>query len=147
MKRLRSASRATPCCFEGEVVRRSGRFAVVSDLQRTSRAEIWRESNRDERQQVLEEIARERPDFLAVLGDLVFRGSSSAEWEELDRVCAPLREACLPVLPVLGNHEYWISRRGALDRFFARFPHLGKRHWYSIPYGPIGLVSLDSNLR
>lgn len=147
MKKLRGRQPGPVCCFEGEVRQRSGRFAVVSDLQRTSRAEVWRESNRDERERVLREIARERPDFVTVLGDLVFRGSAAAEWEELDRVCAPLREARLPVLPVLGNHEYWVSRRGALPRFFARFPHLEKRHWYSVPYGPLGLVFLDSNLR
>ncbi len=147
MKKLERGRPEAVCCFEGGVLRRSGRFAVVSDLQRTSRAEVWRESNRDERDRVLQEIARERPDFVAVLGDLVFRGSAAAEWEELDRVCAPLREARLPVLPVLGNHEYWISRRGALRRFFARFPHLEKRHWYSVPYGSLGLVFLDSNLR
>lgn len=147
MKGWRRGRPTEICSYEGEIVRRSGRFAVVSDLQRTSHAEVWRESNRDERERVLEEIAREGPDFVAVLGDLVFRGSSAAEWRDLDRVCAPLREARVPVLPVLGNHEYWVSRRGVLPQFFARFPHLEKQHWYSVPYGPLGLVFLDSNLR
>jgi hypothetical protein len=124
---------------------RSGRFAVVGDLQPTSSLEIWRESNHAERREIVRAIAREKPDFLAMMGDLVFCGSSAGAWADFDRLCAPLSSAAVPLFPVLGNHEHWVRQRAALPNFFARFPHLRGRHWYAASYGPVGLVFLDSN--
>src|SRR4051812_35891019 len=123
-----------------------GMFAVVGDLQPTSGLEVWRESNHAERKLIIREIARDSPDFVALLGDLVFCGSSGAAWSEFDRLCAPLRSEKVLTMPVLGNHEYWLSRRPALANFFSRFPHLEGRHWYAARYGPLGLVFLDSNV-
>jgi len=122
-----------------------GEFAVVGDLQPTSGLEVWRESNQAERRLIVREIARDAPDFVALLGDLVFCGSSDSAWSEFDRLCAPLRAEKILAMPVLGNHEYWLSKRPALANFFARFPHLENRHWYAARYGPLGLVFLDSN--
>jgi len=123
-----------------------GVFAVVGDLQPTSGLEVWRESNQAERKLIIREIARDAPDFVALLGDLVFCGSSGAAWSDFDRLCAPLRSEKVLSMPVLGNHEYWLTRRPALANFFARFPHLEGRHWYAARYGPLGLVFLDSNV-
>jgi 3',5'-cyclic AMP phosphodiesterase CpdA len=131
----------------GEIALRTGRFAAVGDLQRTSLAEVWRESNDQERDNVIRAIAGDRPDFVALLGDLVFRGSSAAEWARFDALAAPLRDARIPVVPILGNHEYWVSRRPALENFFARFPALSGRHWHAARYGALALVALDSNQR
>lgn len=122
-----------------------GEFAVVGDLQPTSGLEVWRESNQAERRLIVREVARDGPDFVALLGDLVFCGSSDSAWSEFDRLCAPLRSEKVLAMPVLGNHEYWLSKRPALANFFARFPHLQNRHWYAARYGPLGLVFLDSN--
>jgi 3',5'-cyclic AMP phosphodiesterase CpdA len=124
-----------------------GHFAVVGDLQPTSHFEVWRESNVRERERLVEEIAASEPDFVVLLGDLVFCGSSSAQWRSFEQLCRPLVEARLPLLPVLGNHEYWWTRSRALDRFFSRFPHLQGANWYARRYGPLGLVFLDSNVR
>ena len=123
-----------------------GIFAVVGDLQPTSGLEVWRESNQAERKLIIREIARDGPDFVALLGDLVFCGSSGAAWSDFDRLCAPLRSEKVLSMPVLGNHEYWLSKRPALANFFQRFPHLEGRHWYAARYGPLGLVFLDSNV-
>lgn len=131
----------------GEIALRTGRFAAVGDLQKTSLAEVWRESNDREREGVIRSIAGDGPDFVALLGDLVFRGSSAAEWARFDALAAPLREARIPVVPILGNHEYWVGRRPALANFFARFPNLAGRHWHAARYGPVALVALDSNIR
>ncbi|HKC25512.1 MAG TPA: metallophosphoesterase [Thermoanaerobaculia bacterium] len=146
-RQLRRLRDAEAVAFLGEVVRRSGTFAVVSDMQRTSGVEIWRESNAGERKLIVARIAEERPDFVAILGDLVFHGSSPVDWAEFDELTEPLRAAGLPVLPVLGNHDYWLVRRGALDNFFSRFPHLDRRHFYEVRYGPLTLLFLDSNER
>jgi Icc-related predicted phosphoesterase len=144
LKRVRSRGAAA---FLGEVVMRSGTFAVVSDLQRTSGVEIWRESNLGERSLIVSRIADEKPDFLAILGDLVFHGSSPVDWSEFDDLTEPLRRAGIPVLPVLGNHDYWLLRSGALGNYFARFPHLSGRHWYEARYGALTILFLDSNQR
>ncbi|HZF48363.1 MAG TPA: metallophosphoesterase [Polyangiaceae bacterium] len=120
-------------------------FAVVSDLQRTALIEFWRESNARERELVVQAIAAARPAFLAITGDLVFSGGSPEQWAELDALCAPLREASIPVVAAFGNHEYWGGSEGE-DHFFARFPHLERQHWYSLAYGPVRLIILDSNV-
>ncbi|MGE5717950.1 MAG: metallophosphoesterase family protein [Acidobacteriota bacterium] len=126
---------------------RAGRFAVVGDLQRTSRAEFWRESNPEERRRLVAEIAARGPDFVVALGDLVFHGSSRRDWEAFDALTAPLRAAGVPILPILGNHEYWTRRGPALRNAVARFPRLAASRWYDDTYGPLRLVFLDSNER
>ena len=124
-----------------------GRFAVLGDLQRTSRLEFWRESNPDESRRLVAEIAARAPDFVVTLGDLVFHGSSGRDWARVDALLAPLRDAGIPILPILGNHEYWLRRGPALRNFFERFPALEGRHWRSDAYGALGLAFLDSNER
>lgn len=146
-RQLRRVRPPAAAPFLGDVAPRAGWFAVVSDLQRTSGLEVWRESNRGERERIVARLAADRPDFLAVLGDLVFHGSSPVDWAEFDQLMRPLRAAEVPVLPVLGNHDYWARRRGALANFFARFPHLAGRRWYEARYGPLALLFLDSNER
>jgi Icc-related predicted phosphoesterase len=137
-----------PQCFESAAIHyRSGRFAIVGDLQSTSRIEFWRKPNTTEQAQLIQQIAMEAPDFLAIVGDLVFCGSSAAHWAAFDRLARPLCHARVPVLPLLGNHDYWFAPRTALAHFFARFPHLDGRHWFSTTYGPLGLIFLDSNVR
>lgn len=118
---------------------------MVGDLQRTSFAEVWRESNSEERVRLVAEIAALEPDFLVAVGDLVFCGSSRVDWGEFDVLAAPLRNARVPLLPILGNHEYWMRKAPALRNYFARFPYLEGRRWYARTYGPLGLVFLDSN--
>jgi hypothetical protein len=125
----------------------SGRFAVLGDVQRTSRLEFWRERNPDESRRLVTEIASRRPDFVVALGDLVFHGSSARDWARVDALLAPLRDRGIPLLPILGNHEYWSRQGPALRNFFERFPALAGRRWRSDAYGPLGLVFLDSNER
>lgn len=144
-RRIRRSSGAA-ARFSGDVSRRrTGRFAVVGDLQRTSLAEIFRESNERERARLVREIAAYGPDFLVCAGDLVFSGSSRLDWEEFDALTRPLRDAGVPMLPILGNHDYWPRKTAALENYFARFPHVSGQRWYSVTYGPLGLVFLDSN--
>lgn len=122
-----------------------GRFAVVGDLQRTSLLEFWRESNDAERPLIVGALAAERPAFLAITGDLVFDGSSDGKWADFDALMAPVRDAGIPVVGALGNHEYWGGRAGEA-KFFARLPLLEGRRWYTLAWGPLRLVVLDSNL-
>jgi Calcineurin-like phosphoesterase len=145
-RRLLGAHTASPRQYEGEMMHyQRGRFAIIGDLQSTSRIEFWRKPNTRERVQLIRQIATETPDFLAIVGDLVFRGSSATHWAGFDQLTTPLCHARVPILPLLGNHDYGIRRRPALAHFFRRFPHLGGRHWFSRIYGPLGMIFLDSN--
>jgi 3',5'-cyclic AMP phosphodiesterase CpdA len=119
----------------------------VGDLQPTSRLEFWRPSNAHARGQLIHQIVAARPDFLAMVGDLVLWGSSAAAWAAFDQLALPLWHARVPILPLLGNHDYGLARHAALTHFFTRFPHLGRRHWFTTTYGPLGLIFLDSNVR
>lgn len=103
--------------------------------------EVWRESNLAERRLLIAALARERADFLVLLGDMVFRGDSSSDWVDFDALTAPLRH--LPMLPVLGNHDYGVRAATALRNVRARFPDL--RSYYQVDYGRLRLLFLDSN--
>ncbi len=121
------------------------RFVIVGDLQRTSWLEFWREQNDRERELLVAAIAAEGPAWLAITGDLVFDGSSGTKWARFDELTTPWRAAGVPVFGALGNHEYWGGRLGELG-FFDRLPIALGRHWYTVAYGPLGVVVLDSNI-
>ena len=112
-----------------------GRFAIIGDVQPTSRVEFWRKSNARERAQLIQQITIEVPDFLAIVGDLVFCSSSAANWTTFDTLATPLYDARVPVFPLLGNHDYGIVRHAALRHFFTRFPHLEKSIGFREPMG------------
>jgi len=120
------------------------RFVVVGDLQRTSKLELLRESNDPERRALMAAIAREDVDFVAQLGDMVFLGDSTADWRHFDDLVSVLR---VPLLPILGNHDYGLLAHRARRNIAARFPHLRERTFYSHDYGPLRLLFLDSNRR
>ena len=123
-------------------------FAVTSDLQRDT---AWEQGSRPTedndvaRRLIIEEIVKLGPGFVAITGDLVGDGSSARHWADFDDLVRPLKEAKVPVIAAIGNHEYWQAGSKNLDQFFARFPTLAGRHWYSIAYGPVSVVVLDSN--
>src|SRR5215475_43905 len=70
-----------------------GHFAIIGDVQPTSKVEFWRKSNAQERVQLIQQITMESPDFLAIVGDLVFCGSSAANWTAFDTLATPLYDA------------------------------------------------------
>lgn len=131
--------------LDAPLPQKSGRIAVVADLQRTSTLEFWRESNDPERAALVQALAAARPDAVFVVGDLVFDGGSARHWADLDALMAPVRDAGIPAFAAFGNHEYWGGRAGE-RHLFARFPHLAGRHWYEVAYGPIRILIVDSNI-
>jgi predicted phosphohydrolase len=126
-----------PPCHEGS------HLVVVGDTQRTSLLEAWREKNDAERASILREIGAERPDLVAFTGDLVFDGAADGHWREFDELARPIHD--LPVVVAFGNHEYWEGRQPAERQVFARFPLAMGRHWYTVAFGPVRLVVVDSN--
>jgi hypothetical protein len=120
-------------------------FCIVSDTQKTSRWEFWRERNERERKLILDGILKSDPAFVINLGDLTTRGSSDKHWQEFDESHKALRERQIPYIPVLGNHEFYGDNDAALRNFFERFPHLKNRRWYSFIWKKVGFIFLDSN--
>jgi predicted MPP superfamily phosphohydrolase len=146
---LGAACRRAPAPAPVEIRFAEGRsFAVVSDLQRDT---LWdqgsrpAEDNDAARRLIIERIADFGPGFLAINGDLVGNGSSARHWADLDDLLRPLNEAKIPVIATIGNHEYLQAGSANLGQFFERFARLGGWHWYSVAYGPVSMLVLDSN--
>ena len=123
----------------------SGGFAVIGDLQETSRLEFWRENNAEKRAWLVSRIVERHPALLVLLGDLVFDGSSEAHWRRFDVLVSPLVEARIPIVPILGNHDYWWGGARNLRHFHDRFPELGGNRWHRRRFESLELVFLDSN--
>jgi Icc-related predicted phosphoesterase len=123
-------------------------LAILADLQR---APSWpeppgpSEDNEAERALIVQDVARNRPGLVAIVGDLVGDGSSPQHWSDFDALIKPLKDAKIPLIAAIGNHEYWRDGRENLKFFFARFPNLSGRHWYRVAFGRLALVVLDSN--
>ncbi len=129
----------------GPIAVRTGRFALVGSFRAALGPDAWEATDPRRSRAIVREVSLEQPDFVALLGDLVFCGSSDDAWLEYDRLTSPLKNGGVPIYPALGNHEYWLSSRSALTKYFGRFPRLGGRRWYAARYGTVGLAFLDSN--
>jgi Icc-related predicted phosphoesterase len=121
-------------------------ITIVGDTQRTLAVErvIGREQNDAERSRIVAAIVQEKPDLLVHLGDVVAMGAVADEWRRFDELFAPIRAAEIPVLPVIGNHDYWVIRSVAMTNLRSRFPAAGE-HWYARRYANLMLIWLDSN--
>jgi len=127
----------------------NGPIVLLGDTQRTSWVEtaLGREQNETARRALIDKIAREeRPAFVVHLGDMVVTGSDAESWEYFDRLVSPLTVRKIPILPVLGNHDYWGDDRAALAHARSRFPQLISGGRYAMRHRGLGLVWLDSNL-
>lgn len=124
-------------------------IVVVGDTQRTTWPEslfLNREQNEFARRQLVQKIAKENPRFVVHLGDMVSEGGDLSEWDYFDRLMLPIERRRIPILPTLGNHEYWGNQKIAEKAERSRFEDLEHGTSYSKTYRGIGLVWLDSNL-
>ena len=127
----------------------AGEVIFIGDTQGTGSFEkvfLGREDNHDKTPLLIKEIARYKPACVLNLGDLVFRGTSRRQWEYFDAIHRPLREAGIPCFPIPGNHEYQCRPAKSFENYFARFPQLNGRKWYSFTFQKTGFVMLDGNL-
>ena len=122
-------------------------IALVGDLQRTTIWElmIGREQNDSEREKIIKDIASKNPAALILLGDMVSNGSDLKEWKYFQNLLKPVELENIPIIPVLGNHEYWGDNIIALNNAEQVFPVFQKSHWYCKIYGDVVFVILDSN--
>lgn len=122
------------------------RIVLVGDLQRTGLVETWRESNHVGRTELISQMREERPHAAVLLGDMVFWGSSHEDWEYFDGVTKPLHDMGIPVLPVLGNHEYYGSNSASFSELKSRFSALDTGTWYVNVLDSIAFVMLNTNI-
>jgi Calcineurin-like phosphoesterase len=125
-----------------------GPIVVLGDTQRTFWGErlIGREQNEMARRELIAKIAREeRPAFMVHLGDMVVAGDAD-EWQYFDRLMSPITARQIPILPVLGNHDYWGDDRIALRHALRRFPELAENGRYAGQHRGLGFIWLNSNL-
>jgi hypothetical protein len=97
------------------------------------------------RHALLRRIALEKHDFVVIAGDIVHKGASEYDWQNFDLERKIVNDAGGRIFPALGNHDLEGGpEEVALRNYFARFPELGGRRWYSVRYGPVLLLMLDS---
>ena len=136
----------TPFTAASDIVPLHARVALVGDLQRTSVLEVWRERNDRQRAALIRQIRASRPDALITLGDHVFWGPSTEDWQYFDRVMQPIRELNIPVFPVLGNHEYFGSDAAMMENVKQRFPSFDSTYYYTV-IDSVAYVLLNTNYR
>jgi acid phosphatase type 7 len=120
------------------------KIVAYGDMRFTDTANTS-DTNPRARKYLVDQVARERPDALFVSGDLPFMGGHNADWNVYRQETKPWDDAHLRVYPVVGNHEMIPSGPAAYSNYFAEFPWLGGRLWYSVQIGSVYLIALDSN--
>jgi Icc-related predicted phosphoesterase len=132
---------ATPLLFSAEPKQYPFTLITYGDL-RTTDPGNHSVTDPGRRQALIARIASEKPDLVVVNGDLVYKGGNPDDWREFDKETRPWRDAQIKILPVVGNHD--TSGDIDLRNYFQQFPNLDGRRWYSARYGPLLLLTLDS---
>ena len=122
------------------------KIVAYGDMRFTDPTNTY-DTNPRVRKWLVDRIAQEKPDALFVSGDLPFRGAVAADWQRYREETEPWKAAALRVYPTIGNHELVPEEDFALPNYFAEFPWLGERYWYSVQIGSAYLIALDSNSR
>jgi acid phosphatase type 7 len=104
-------------------------------------------ANPDARRALVAKIAELHPDVLILNGDVPFRGTFAADYDEFKLETKAWRDENLRVYPALGNHEF--GGRGGddpLKNWWSTFPELKNRRWYSAALGSrVYLICLDTD--
>jgi hypothetical protein len=96
---------------------------------------------------LVDRIAQERPDALQLSGDVPYKGTDPGDYANFVTETAPWRAAKLRVYPAMGNHELSGGEAQGVQNWWAAFPELKDRRWYSVALGSrLYLIQLDSTL-
>jgi Icc-related predicted phosphoesterase len=137
-----------PVEYLDEVVYNDRPLAVLGDTQRTSWQECFlrgRRINDREQEALMRSLAAEQAGALVIVGDMVYQASDPQHWTFFDMLMDPIREKNIPVLALMGNHEYYGGNRDARFLVNQHFPRLKSNEYYGEQYGRLGLVFLNSN--
>ncbi len=128
---------------------RPSRLLVVGDLQPTNwfeRTFMGRAQNDSIREEIVDKIASEGPEMLLMLGDYVSAGEREEEWLALDSLMGPVCREKIPVMAVLGNHDYGIVGAQGIAHCNARFPHVTALPSLTMLADSTLLLVVDSNI-
>lgn len=120
-------------------------LVAYGDIRFTDAVEI-RATSPAARRALVAKIASENPAAIFINGDIPWHGVD-ADYAVFRAETQPWRERHLRVYPALGNHEFSACLESAcLERWWAAFPELRGRRWYSVAVGPkvVG-IELDTD--
>ncbi len=92
-----------------------------------------------------QKVAEEKPDLLLLTGDMPFHGSDPADWEVYRQETAAWTQEHLRIYPTIGNHEGLPDPAKGLANYFAAYPQIGRHSYYSVQFGNVYLITLDSS--
>jgi Icc-related predicted phosphoesterase len=98
------------------------------------------------RQAIVRAIAKERPGFISIGGDIVYNGDQVSDWGIWDSETRVWQNENIPVYPAIGNHDLHGNESVALKNYFARFPQLKQHRYYSVRIVNCLMLVLDSAL-
>jgi acid phosphatase type 7 len=110
------------------------RLIAYGDMRFTATTET-RASSPAARRALVAKIAAENPAAIFINGDIPWHGIE-ADYAEFRDETRGWRERHLRVYPALGNHEFSACLADTcLERWWAAFPELRGRRWYSVALG------------
>jgi len=119
---------------------------VVYGDQRFTDPSNMRVTNPVARRQLVAKIATEHPDAILMNGDVPYSGDVVDDYRVFHDETTVWQQANLNVFPALGNHEFHGDPQTALDHWWAAFPKLKNRRWYSAQIGSaLYTIALDSD--
>ena len=98
------------------------------------------------RRALVARIAELHPDAVILSGDLPYDGSNPDDYRVFHRETAAWRNQHLRIYPALGNHELHKKEAREPRNWWAAFPELQGRRWYSVAFGQLYIIALDSDL-
>jgi calcineurin-like phosphoesterase family protein len=98
------------------------------------------------RRALVTRIAKLHPDAVIISGDLPYDGSNLDDYAVFHSETAAWRSHHLRIYPALGNHELHKDEAREPKNWWAAFPELQGRRWYSVAFGEQYILALDSDL-
>ncbi|MBV9437108.1 MAG: metallophosphoesterase [Acidobacteria bacterium] len=97
------------------------------------------------RRWLVQKIADEKPDVLLLSGDLPYTGSDAHDYAVFREETRIWRDHHIHLYPALGNHELKGGEDLGLANWWATFPQLSGKRWYSVSFRSAFFICLDSN--
>jgi hypothetical protein len=119
-------------------------FVAYGDMRFTD-AQETEATSPSARRALVAKVASEEPAAVFINGDVPYHGLTE-DYGVFHNETVAWRMQHLRVYPALGNHEFAVCQTAAcLDRWWATFPELHSRRWYSVALGArVFAVILDS---
>jgi predicted phosphodiesterase len=122
-------------------------ICFISDTQTplwTERLFLKSEKNEAATDALFNDIIKQKPTSLFILGDMVSKSSSNISWETLDKNIDSMTKLNISIFAIPGNHEYMSSNKKAMANYLQRFP-LKTLHGFFDVIDSIAIIMLNSN--